>query len=154
MGFKLTSPDGFVVEVETYDQLTQVLQQLRSQPQLPGLDHAVVAPGADQEQPPAHLEAGPLRLWFHRLPHNQHEALEFIAHHQPQPVVDEALRGQLGLNSNSELAGVMSAVSKNAKGQGWSYNDLVVRQQRRDQTGRHVYYTLTDIMREAVMGGP
>jgi len=69
-------------------------------------------------------------------------------------LTDVELRQHLGLANNSQLAGIMAGLSKNAGANGLSYEDIVERQQRTDvRDGSKYFYKLTDGMRDVVSVG-
>jgi hypothetical protein len=63
-------------------------------------------------------------------------------------LTDVELRGSLGLSSNSQLAGVMAGLSKNAKANRLAYEDIIEKQRSDGRDGSLYLYSLAPAMRE------
>ena len=66
---------------------------------------------------------------------------------------DVELRQHLDFRNNSQLAGVMAGLSKNARANGLNYEDIIEKQPSDGRAGSLYFYKLTDGMRDVVSMG-
>ena len=150
MAYRVKSTDGFILEVDTVAELRSVMAWLRGDAVSPD-SHDLL-----KQERMIPLEADMLKAFLAGLPNRQRRILKLLAEStdeegKPRQVEDRELRQLFGLASNNALAGVMASISKHAKRANWAYTDLVVTEKHNNSSGRHVWYTVTKVLREALL---
>ena len=94
-----------------------------------------------------------LEMFFCNLVSPQQiEALKLLRQ-RIEGMTDHDLRTSLGLKNNNQLAGVMSGMVRNAQKHGFNYEDIIIKEERIDDSGKKGYtFKLTDAMKEVVPG--
>ena len=151
MAFKLTLPDGLVVEVDSAAELQEARNVLwpqqapahqAQQPELP------VQPVDSPDSPP--LDIIVFRRFLRGMPDKQRAIMDRLNAVFPESVRDEALWAVLGIHDNSKLGGTMGAIAKKAVKAGMTIDDAFTKNHWQADGVRHYSYTLTEGMRAAM----
>lgn len=140
MAYKISFPDGLVVEVDSVSEFQEALRVLRPLP-IPTL-----APTPAQQGETLPLDASILRRFIRGIPRKQRAILGCLAN-APGAVRDEELRVAIGVDDNAKLGGTMAGLSKRAGRMGLTIEDILRKESWQNGQGRHYSYTITDGMR-------
>ena len=138
MGFRLRTPDGLIVEVDSTQELQAAIAVLRPQPPIINPTPSTLP-----------LEADTLRRFHRTLKGGPRLVIQQLAK-VDGPVQDDELRALLGFRSNNQLAGTMAGIAKKAKSQHLTLDQIVTKEQHQNGSGKHYLYRLTDAMRAAM----
>lgn len=134
---------SIVVEVDTPGELFAIL---------PGL--AAQENKADPiKSLPQRRERSTLKKLYQKIEGtNQGKLLRFLQQHS-DGMTDVDIRKEFTLNDNSELAGMMSGLSKNAVKAGFTFADAIIKEERKGEDKKRAYhYKLSEEMAKVVPG--
>lgn len=141
MGFRVRAK-GVLVEADSERELRSVLSILGV------ISNGVASAPATVVSQPTSKER--LLRFFNRLGEGyQVTAIRALAE-ATVGLTDIELRQHLGFGNNSQLAGVMAGLSKNAKSNDLTYDDVIEKQHTDGRDGSLYFYRLTDSMRAIV----
>lgn len=144
MGFRVRSK-GVTIEADSERELRSVLSILGIVP------NGVAPASAGVVSEPTSSER--LRPFFRGLGEgNQKRVIRALAE-AAVGLTDIELRQHLDFRNNSQLAGVMAGLSKNANAKGLSHEDVIEKQHADGRDGSLYFYRLTDGMRDVVSMG-
>lgn len=147
--------NGMVAEVENENDL-ELLRKL-TQPAPTGHINghgAAVAERAEHrpEPKPGRPFGEQVRDWRRKLGSETQTDLLQLLTKAPHGLTDEQLRGELKLQTNSQLAGVLGVMARNATAAGLAFEALVSREDNDSGVGIWRYrYSLTDDARAALL---
>lgn len=147
--------NGMVAEVENENDLELLRKLTQSAPtgQVNGHGAAVVERAEHRPEPkPGRPSAEQVRDWRGKLGSESQTDLLQLLTKAPHGLTDEQLRGELKLQTNSQLAGVLGVMARNASAAGLAFETLVSREDNASGVGSWRYrYSLTDDVRAALL---
>ena len=120
MPYKLSFPDGLVVEVDTSTEFHEAMRVIRPLPApapLPPMPQGVAIP----------LDASILRSFIRGIVGRQRAVLTCL-HSAEGSVRDEELRAAIGVDDNAKLGGTMAGLSKRAIKIGLTMDDIILKE--------------------------
>lgn len=148
MAYKLILPDGLILECDSAEELRAALSIVRRPP---SIMQPPMAPPQPPVPVPVEIDTGKLRRFIRGISGRQRIILNRLAG-APNGLTDEDLRAALEIETNSELAGTMAGLSKNAKKDDFNISQVLTKTQFLNGTGRHYHYRLTEVMKSAMPG--
>ena len=149
MAYKLRFPDGLMLEVDSPDELRHALAIVRrAERSRPASTPNAASVQSSSAPPPQQADQTLLRRFLRATSGRQRMVLDRLAQSQGA-LTDVSLRTALGVESNAELAGTMSGLSKNARKLHFSIDQVLVK----TRDGSHYHYAMTELMRTVMPDG-
>ncbi len=144
MAIKIHS-GNVIIEVDTPDELRQVLPILGERPEVAETMVKIA------RQHPTNFGHHDYDAFYRAMADNRQGQTLRLLGQSTDGKTDSQLREELKLKSNYELAGIMSGLSKNAKKAGFQIGEIVIKSMKKGENGEKTYcYKLTEEMAKVV----